>query len=142
VFVVEDEFAEVSVSSLDAALGELTGRAEVLPTDPACPALRVWAGATHGRHDEVTDAQRGDVFAKLDDFGDSLVAEDEVVAAQWWLAVLKRGDVAVCATDSDLVDPYQNLVAFGRWRLGDLDEVGRPSIGEDGERAHGPRPFS
>src|SRR6516165_8325087 len=88
----------------------------------------VGAGSPYGGHDQVPFTEALDDGSDLDDLGQSLVPNDQVVLSIRRGAVFERADLFVGAADPDLQDAEENVVRLGdaRHRVVDKPDLSWP----------------
>jgi len=107
--VVDDDFGHEAVEVLDAALGEVAGEAEVLPSGATGDALRMRARTAHRRHHEVADAHARHGAPDLGHLAERFVTEDEPVGARRRRPVLERADLAIGPAHPDVAHPEHDV---------------------------------
>jgi hypothetical protein len=125
--VVDGVLGHVAVGFLDAAFPEVTGVAVVLVPGSAGPAAGMGTGAAHGWDDEIAPLECFDGRSGLDDLGQRLVADHQVIISRRRGPVFEGADLLVGAADADVEHLQHDLVRLGDpgiFLLDDFDLAG------------------
>jgi len=111
--LIYDKFGQVAVCFFDAAFSEVAAISKKIMPGSARPAAGMGTRTAHGRYDQIPGLEALDRRSDLDDLGQRLVADHQVVITGWRGPVLEVADLLVSAADANVENPQLHLVGMG-----------------------------